>query len=54
VRGTEWLTEDVCGDDVAPIGTRVTTVEGKVTVTDHETGATRTVKAGQSFMVKAP
>lgn len=48
VRGTEYLTEDTCA------GTRVVVRSGAVDVRDLHRRVTRRLKAGQSWLVRAP
>jgi hypothetical protein len=48
VRGTRWLTEDRCGGTL----TRVT--QGAVVVRDKRTGRRTLVKAGDSYLARAP
>jgi hypothetical protein len=47
VRGTRWLTEDLCG------GTRVAVSEGAVSVWPTAGGKTALVKAGESLLTPA-
>ncbi|MEA2346467.1 MAG: hypothetical protein QOG62_254 [Thermoleophilaceae bacterium] len=53
VRGTQWLTEDVCGPNGQLLGTRISTVEGKVQVNNFRNRKTKIVNAGHSVLIAA-